>query len=319
MRIGAIGRLVAAGVVVTSLVGCFEEKDAITVYPDGSGKVQIHQRLGKEISNLVLLFAEDEATKKEAIETNLHKELAKWDGVVAWTDVKAELKDERVILDATGWFEDVTKVGKVSSDSVEKISWTKTADGFTFEWTDDREQNEEEKDPLEGDTVPKNDQLPQIMQSLKDLRIERQVTMPGPVTEAVGAKEKKDRSASSIVVGKELVTDVTELMRVADQYRKKIAAKEITKDKANEDLRARLKKLKTESSGDLKVTCKAADVAAEQAEHHKALDAAKKTWDASDVKKKVDEARASERAEKKGKPKKDDEHGMPDMPMPGGK
>jgi hypothetical protein len=318
MRIGAIGRFVVAGVVVTSLVGCFEEKNAITVYPDGSGKIQIHQKLGKEVSSLILMLAEDETKKKEAIETNLHKELAKWDGVVAWTDFKSDLKDERVILDATGWFDDVTKVGKVSSDSVEKISWTKTADGFTFEWTDDREKKDEDKDPLEDGSVPKNDQLPQILQILKDLRIERQVTMPGPITEAVGAKEKKDRTASSIVAGKELEAGVTELINVAEQYRKKIAAKEITKDKANEDLRARLKKIKTESSGDLKVTCKSADVAAEQAEHHKALDAAKKSWDATDVKKKVDETRASERAEK-AKPKKDDEHGMPDMPMPGGK
>lgn len=326
MRIGDVARLVVAACVAASLVGCFEEKDSIVVYPDGSGKIHIHEKLGEQLTSLILTFAEDDQKKKEAIDSSLHKELSKWDGVVAWTDLKAELKTEpdakegRVILEATGWFEDVTKLGKVSADSAEKITWTKSGDGFTLEWTEDREKKEEDKDPLESHSIPKPEEMSQVMAILKDLRIERHVTMPGPITDAVGAKEKKDRVASSVVTGKELETEVADLMTLADALRKKVAAKETTKDKANDELRARMKKLTADSSGDLKLTCGAADVAAEQKAHREALESAKKSWDASEDKKKVEEARKSERASMgKPKPAKKDEHGDPEMPMPGGK
>src|SRR5262249_34325389 len=129
----------AAVLAVLATSGCLKEKTTITVYPDGSGKIEVSETLGHELADLQLMMADTDEKKAEAAEKSILKKLASWEGVSAWTGFAAKVKklDEKkneIHGVATGFFEDVTKLRLTEEKSQHDFKWTKNADGgFTVE------------------------------------------------------------------------------------------------------------------------------------------------------------------------------------------
>jgi len=52
--------------------GCLEEKDTVTVYPNGSGTIHLHKKFGEQISGMITSFA-DKNNPQAAIDKTLYK------------------------------------------------------------------------------------------------------------------------------------------------------------------------------------------------------------------------------------------------------
>ena len=169
-------KLVVLGLLASLVLftgGCIEEKDSVTVYPNGSGKLHFKQTLGKQMSQMILFFGgKDEASRKEAATKSLYDECAKWEGVTAWTDLKGEVTNDQVSTEAIAYFDDVTKLKKLTDSSTESFTWTKNADGsFTLEWSSKNEgKKTQDKDPLEEKT-PKPEEMNMVLHAANQDRI----------------------------------------------------------------------------------------------------------------------------------------------------
>jgi hypothetical protein len=309
--------LATTGLLASLLVvgGCIDEKDTLTVYPNGSGKLHLKQTLGKQMSQVMLMFAgKDADSQKEAAKKALYKELSSWEGTCAWTDLAGSVDAGKVSMEATAYFDDVSKLKKLSDNSTETFAWTKNADGtFTLEWNVKNEGTSQkpEKNLLDEET-PKQDQVKSFLDLMKDLRMEHEVVMPGAVTDATGCKDKKDRSASGVLSGEDLGPMFKDLVAKIDDYKKKVAAGEMTKENASAELKSKSKSL---GLNNVKVTAKAGDTDAEFGEFAKALEAAKKAYPGSETETLVKDAKKSvpgfpgapKGSDKKGKKGDDDD------------
>jgi hypothetical protein len=286
----------ATSATLLAALGCEKEKTTITVYPDGSGKIDYRQTLGKQISGFALMMAEGAEKKQEIAEQTLHKSLSAWEGVSAWTDAKAKVTDgEEIAGSAVGYFDDVTKLKHVEDAQTSEFKWTKTSDGFTLEQVDTPKkagEGEAKKDPADSflQEMPK-EQLEMAVtmttSMLEGLEIQRIVVMPGDVTEIAGAQKKDGRKATMTISDKELADLIKKGYTKGAELRKKIADGDITEEKA----RAEINDMFKDAIKPLKVTSKAGDTAAEAKENKKALEAAKKEFAGSELEKKIKIAR----------------------------
>ncbi len=232
--------------------GCLEEKETLTVYPSGAGTIHVYQKLGEQLSQMITGFAPKDK-KTEAIEEGFYKELAKWQGVTAWSPVHATLENGRVTYEATGYFDDVNVLQKTDGDSVQSVTWTRNpGGGFKLVWHGD---NGKKPQPLEEITDEQQQQTDTMMEMFKGLRIERAAVLPGTVEACTGCTEHKDRSASSVITG----DDVIRMLEMQKDYRKRIASKEITSAKANGEFIEKTNQL----SADLEITSTPGNPAAE--------------------------------------------------------
>src|SRR5438874_6355783 len=86
--------VLSVSALLLATAGCLKEKTTITVYPDGSGKIEIKQSFGKQASDMMLMMAQDDEKKQAAADMALHKKLSSFEGVCAWTSVKAAISDD---------------------------------------------------------------------------------------------------------------------------------------------------------------------------------------------------------------------------------
>ncbi len=288
--------VLAVSATLLAALGCEKEKTTITVFPDGSGKIEITDTLGKQISSFALMMAEGDEKKQEVADQTICKKLATWEGVSAWTEVKAKVTDaEEISGSAVGYFEDISKLKRADESATHEFKWTKNADGgFTLEETQTEKKKEEgpKKDPAESFLKKMPDEQMEMAVTmttsmLEGLHIERVLVMPGEVTTIAGAQTKEGRKASMVISDKELGDLIKKSYKRGAELRKKIDDGEMTEEKAKAELNAEFKDVMKS----LKATCKAGDVASEQKENRTALEAAKKSYAGSATEKKIKEAK----------------------------
>lgn len=272
-------RLMRVVIVVLMLLitGCLEEKTTVIVYKTGAGTINLNQKIGKKTADLIFSFAKDDAAKNRSAEKILYKELAKWQGVSAWSKPAYSFKDGALIIEATGYFDNVSqlKFDDVDGKTTQSFAWVKTNDGrFRFSWLN---QNNSEKKDIIGET--NMDAIKSIMRDIKDLRIEREMVLPGEVEGCNGCTVHAGRSASSVITDE----DVTRYFNQIQDYRQQVAVGKLTKDDAN----ARLQKKGTELSGNLSATCRLGKAGQEFAQFEMAFEKAKAEYANSGIAEKM--------------------------------
>jgi hypothetical protein len=233
------------GLVLSSLlvplVGCFEEKDTLTIFPNGAGTIHLHRKYGEEMSKMLTTSAQAGKEKQE-IYDSFYSDLSHWQGITAWAPASANLENGRVINDAIGYFEDIRAVkrveGDVEAEDTTSFSWGAIPQGgFKFRWTSKEAQT---PDPL-GSDVPQK-----LIDMFKGLRVERAVILPGTIRTCSGCTEQSGRLASFVVTG----DDVAKLLTLQKDYRTRIANHQITKGRATAEFRERTKA----AEGNLEIT-----------------------------------------------------------------
>src|SRR5258708_2792673 len=232
--------LLAVGCSLLCMTGCLEEKETVTVYASCAGTIDIYQKLGEQLSGMITGFAPSPDKKAEFVESQFYKELAKWQGVTAWSPVRGVIENGRVVYEATGYFDDISQVKKTEADSVQSFVWTPSPDGRSkLVWNGGQNQKEQK---LEDVTDEQQQQVDQIIEMFKGLRIERVAVLPGAVQSCTGCTQQKDRVASFIITG----DDVSRLLVMQKDYRTRIAAKQITSEKANAEFNEKTKIFKSD-------------------------------------------------------------------------
>jgi hypothetical protein len=209
--------------------------------------------------------------EQEGLDRTLYQDLAKWEGIVAWTDTKAEVKDGHVVTDATGYFEDANKLGQEQT----KVTWKKNADGFALTWTSKRGAAEE--DPFGEAGKAQMAQARPMMQMFKGLKFEAEFVLPGTVVKTT-TKSHEGRTAGTTITD----ADVIEIFDLQSSLQQKIDAGETTKEKATAELDA-----KTSVLNRIEVTCSAASGEDELAQFQKDLAAAKASYKDSGLSEKI--------------------------------
>lgn len=313
---------------VLALLGCEKERTTITVYPDGSGKIELHDTLGKQLAGFALMMADSPEKKQQAAESTIQKKLAGWEGVCAWTGVKGAVTEgEEIDGEATGYFEDVTKLKRVEEKNHTSFKFTKNADGgFTLEQVDTEVKGDDagpaKKDPSDNflKKMPEEEMNMAVTMTtgmLQGLLIERSIVMPGEVTEIKGAQKKDGRKATFTVSDKEIGDLIKKAYARGAELRKQIDEGKTTEEKAKAELDGEFK----DAMKAVKVTSKAGDSDAEAKENRKALEAAKKEFAGSELEKKIEETKKQaadmkkmfgpkKDSEKPGNPGDDDDKGM---------
>jgi hypothetical protein len=264
--------LVALIACIVPATGCFEEKDSLTVHGDGSGKMHVRRKLGAQLTSMIA----SNGDAKAGIDDMLWKEMAAWDGVAAWTDCKSAVEEGCAVLEATGWFDDVSKVTRTEDKKTQRLAWKKNADGgYTLTWGGGEAQDWMKQLAMPADQWQQSQQM---MSMFDGLKIEHEIVLPGPCTACEGA-ECKGRTASSVLTA----ADVKAAYASLGEYRARVAKGEITNEKANEELKTKFGKL----SFDLSVTCGAPTDGDEIAQAKKDAEKAKADFAASDTPKKI--------------------------------
>lgn len=175
MRPRALLALVAS----LSLVGCLEEERMITLEPDGRGTLRLVRTAGKEIGATLAHLLEE---NPEVAATRFAAEQLKgFDGVVAWTDVVASVtSDGRLRFEATGWFEDASRVAQVDRDGEERPYLVVTREGATWRVAVPTQESDERE------TLDVAEVLPLVRRMIEGLRLVTVVHLPGDVVEASG-------------------------------------------------------------------------------------------------------------------------------------
>src|SRR5258708_39352315 len=120
--------LLAVGCSLLCMTGCLEEKETVTVYPSGAGTIHVYQKMGEQLSGMITGFAPSPDKKAEFVESQFYKELAKWQGVTAWSPVRGVIENGRVVYEATGYFDNIAQVKKTEADNVQSFTRTPSPD-----------------------------------------------------------------------------------------------------------------------------------------------------------------------------------------------
>jgi len=252
-------------------LGCIDEKETLTVYPDGSGTIHLHTTLSKELSGMLLSMSK---TPNDAAVDSIYGDLAKWEGVAAWSPVKGSVEDGLITTDAVGYFEDISHLKKTDKSSGESYAWSANpAGGFRLVRTGSGTDT----------TIPEDDssaeQTTQFLAMLKGFRLQTDLVLPGDILTCGGCNTQAPRTGSFIIT----VEDIQRVFGKMDAYRKRIASKELTRDQANEQLKKEFEPL----SGNLDVTCAPGQVSDEFAQFKKDFQKARADYASSGIADKI--------------------------------
>lgn len=268
--------LVLAASVV--LCGCLDEKDTVTVFPDGSGMIHIHKKLGDGLSQMTLSGTTKD-TAQAAMDKTLYKDLALWQGVNAWTGCKASLDGTLVVTDVVGYFSDVSQVKRVEGTTTQAFTWTKNGDGgFTLRWSnvDTNSKNQlDQPEPLPAQTQ-------QMLDLMKGLKFVHEIDMPGPVTLATGVRAHEGRTATGELNDR----NMADFFTMVNDYRARVAKGAITKDKANAEIDQKIRLM----SLNMMATCGPVAAGEEFAQFKKAFEAAKADYLSAGTAQKIQDA-----------------------------
>jgi hypothetical protein len=298
--------------------GCIEETMNIELQPDGSGKVQVERTLGKQLSGFLLMAP-------DGPRSNAAEAMAKWEGIEAWTDVKAgSTEDGRVTFKATGWFTDLSKVRQDSDRS--STSFELERSGGVLKVGVDAQQAEggEEAGPGPGQQKKSlfehpPEQLPMIKEMTKGMlsgmmggfKTELNVVLPAAPSEVAGfTKDAENAQKVGMVHTGESIGKLIDVMfEEAEKIRPQVDAGELTVEEADAKLKEQMEgRIKT-LFGPYSASCSVEGLGPDAA-FTEAFAAAKKAWAESEWRAEVEQAKAEAAAE--GEP------GQPGQPGMGG-
>lgn len=286
IRIGRAAAIVLTAGMVGALGGCLEDKRSMTIHEDGSGTIHFELATPPGAPKI----GEQKKLTQEDVEKKCHATLAKWEGVVAWTDVKCEARESGPAMSATGWFEDVTKLKSKDKSGAPIPTWTKNADG-TFSVVLPPKQKAGEgapkKEPLDEQSPP-----PMMLTALKTLAIVVELRLPGEITKSDKVWKVDGKVARLEMLGKDLVPALETYEKERAEIKADVEAGKTTREDANKKLTARMEELLPMSSFEkdktpIHLTCKGGENAADIETFKKALAEAKKSYTGSDLEKKV--------------------------------
>ncbi len=273
------------------LSSCIELKTTLTVYPNGSGKVEVSVRLNEEMSNTHLMAARTDEARQQAALESICTELRRWTGIAAWAEVRESVADGRVTSSAVGYFDDVRSVGRVMYAGRDRYDWKKNADGgFTLEWTGAGGAGD--KEPLFENVTREQGELQTRVMSLilKDARVEVEVVMPGEIREVMNLKISGGRRASIVMTGADVMKVLERFQELRLEYAPRVRDKAMTEEAARAALED---KLRAEFGFGWRATSGRAAASLDLASFEKDLAAAKASYPDSPVAKKLTGSAAS--------------------------
>ena len=200
-----------------SLVACFKIKEATTLYPDGSGKMEFTFAMKKSMAALMSAGGEDpfeEFRDPDKLEEGFA-------GFVAWSKGRVSEEGAWKSYQMTGYFEDINAVRMLNDD----METGETEQMMGFELTKDEEGNhvllvdndmyrslrediggEDESGEEAGDA--ELDGMQEMMEAmLEGMELEFSFTLPADILEAEGFLETEGRTASMKVTDEMLLHD----------------------------------------------------------------------------------------------------------------
>ena len=226
-------------IALIALTGCIDEKEELTINPDGSGKIFYSVNL-KAMDLSALMGTQAASAPTVDIKSNLKKLLENSQGIDTWKDVSYKtLEDGRAHVEATGYFSDINKVildKAVENAKKPEIKFTKTGDKITVEFINDTEKATDANTTAPALTDEQIDeqvkmakmsyQQGKIMTQgfMKDMKFERILHLPGEVTETSNFT-KADGNTVQIAFDGEKVMKAMDLMMADDAYLKEMIKK----------------------------------------------------------------------------------------------
>lgn len=284
-----------------TLTGCIEDKQTVTVEPDGKGTVRVERTLGKQMSEMLLSVA-GAGDKLAAVRGVAAQQLSQMSGIAAWTDVDATVTDDqRVRIVATGWFEDVARIETDRQGAKQPMFLVeRQGDVVTISLRQDPagggggEKSYFDRDPAEIEMM-KGMMKGLVDGMLQGLSIDVFISVPGAATEATGwtsQEPKEPKSGERTTVGFHMdanrVVQLLEAMIAGgEELRPKVEAGELTKEAADAELKRRLA-----SQSEARLVFKA-DPARATPDFAAKLAAAVAAWETSPWKAEVEKARES--------------------------
>jgi len=213
----------AAVFVLPALAGCLQFEQAGILLPDGSGKLVMKVGLKKStlklIEELARQFGGDAKPSDPLADLgNPSKLQENSEGIVAWSEPKKEEDADWAGATVVGYFEDINKV-KIYTQAdgpdgqkQKKLSFAckveKTDAGHVLTLSNDgSEELKKFTGPGEGQGNEELGKavLEMMRPMLEGLKVTYSVTVPGPIQEATGFTEKKDRTATIAIDGKAIL------------------------------------------------------------------------------------------------------------------
>lgn len=208
---------VAALAVAVAFSGCLQAEQGGSLNPDGSGKLTMKIAIKKSMLKMMEEMAKQFGGEGKGLDpfeqfTSPEKLAANSEGVAAWVIGKKEDSADWTGVSVTGYFEDINKV-KVytvqqnpTGGEQRTLSFSakleKTDAGHVLSLQD--ESTKEFGKGLPGGGADENPELGKAMLEamkpmLEGLKVTVSVTVPGPIKEAKGFMETKDRTATSVI------------------------------------------------------------------------------------------------------------------------
>jgi hypothetical protein len=231
MRILALAALAA---LAWANAGCFDLDQEVTLNPDGSGKVVLRSIFSPVSFELTEKTPSPEKTMMKAV----REELEKSEGVDAWKDVTAVLRDDgKIELRATAYFRDFSQLklhnqGQSGSPTALSLSKNEAGD-WVLSAGPDRKSAEKPapaQKPSEAEIQErikaeraKYQQAKPLMESfLKDSRTRTRVNLPGTLSESSNFKKLSASSVEIAVEGKALLKVLDDFI-LDDAFMRKVA------------------------------------------------------------------------------------------------
>jgi hypothetical protein len=224
-------------VLTLCLAGCFDSDEEFTLNPDGSGKVKI-----KAVS-VPKPFQFGNPTPEQMLKDAVTETLKKSEGIDAWTDVTANLKDDgNTIFSGTAYFKDISKV-KLNilgtSSDFPSFEIKKGADGGMILQGAPKKVEDAEPPPA-NEPKPTEEEIQKILKTermkmqggrrimegfLKDLRMKARVVLPGTLAESKNFKKVADNAVEITLDGATVLKTLDALIADDAFMRKQLEGK----------------------------------------------------------------------------------------------
>ena len=203
-------------VAALTMGGCIKFKQAVTVMPDGSGKIEFRMGFNqKGIEEAAAAMGQGDAGMEDPFDMDA-SDFDNMHGFVAFTEPKQEEKDGWKFVTFTGYFEDVNKVELSDKDDAEEkqltFAFAKNDAGYSLKAKSvfkDFGQMSQMGDMGNGEDLPP--EMKGMMEGMKKMvdslmesfEFEQLFTVPGAISNATGQTSFEGRTARYAVTAQE--------------------------------------------------------------------------------------------------------------------
>jgi hypothetical protein len=231
------GWIAAAALIVLASQGCIDNDEEFTLNPDGSGKVRV-VAVG---TPLRLEFGNEKKNPEQSLVDAVRDTLGKSQGVDAWKDVEAKLRDDgKMSFQGTAYFKDLStlklNVLGMDSDGPRLSAKPDGRGGLVVEFLESEKASRKPADPNAApageeqikarirEERAKYQQGKAFMEGFfKDLRFKSAVRLPGTVAETGVFKKTAPDRVEFLLDGKEMLKAIDGLMMDDAFMRRRLA------------------------------------------------------------------------------------------------